>query len=147
MQKKNFLICLLTLSILGLAVSIYLVYNHYYPHLQGGICDITASVSCTVVNSGMYSTIFGIPVAMYGILWFLILGIFSWKSRQDKKAISKLLGWNVLGILLVFYFVYIEYLLGTFCPFCTVVHVLVTTSLILSVIAYKQFYKSELPSH
>ena len=142
MQKKSFLIALLILSLLSLTTSLYLVYNHYYPHLQGGICDVTAAVSCTVVNSGPYSTIFAIPVALYGILWSFILGILSWKAWDDRKFIPKVLWWNILGIVFVAYFIYIEYLLGTICPFCTVVHVLVTLSLILSIFLYKQFYKS-----
>jgi len=141
MRQKSLINGLLFLTLLGLATSLYLVYNHYYPHLQGGICDITAAVSCTVVNSGIYSTLDGIPVAMYGVVWFLILGIFSWKSGQDRKAIPRLLGWNILGILFVLYFVYIEYVLGTICPFCTVVHILVILSLILSIWLYQQFYK------
>ncbi len=143
MQKKSLIIGLFILTILGLVTSLYLVYNHYYPHLQGGICDITAAVSCTVVNSGIYSTFFGIPVAMYGVLWFLILGTFSRKSWQDKKAIPKLLGWNILGMVFVLYFIYIEFVLGTICPFCTVVHILVSLSLVLSIILYKQVRKTD----
>ncbi|MDP3699083.1 MAG: vitamin K epoxide reductase family protein, partial [Nanoarchaeota archaeon] len=140
MQKKYFIIILLILSIVGLVTSLSLTYSHYNPSLKGGVCDITASVSCTVVNSGIYSTIVGIPVAVYGVVWFLILGTFSWKSRTEKKAIPKLLGWNILGMVFVFYFVYIEYVLGTICPFCTVVHVLVALSLVMSILLYKQFY-------
>ena len=143
MQKESLIIGLLILTLLGLATSLYLVYNHYYPRLQGGICDITAAVSCTVVNSGIYSTIAGIPVAMYGVLWFLILGTFSWKSEQDKKAIPKLLGWNILGMVFVIYFIYIEYVLDTICPFCTVVHILVLLSLVLSILLYKQVGKND----
>ncbi|HLD39724.1 MAG TPA: vitamin K epoxide reductase family protein [Candidatus Nanoarchaeia archaeon] len=147
MQRKHFTIAILILSIMGLITSSYLTYNHYYPSLDGSVCDITASISCTVVNSGIYSTIFGIPVAIYGLIWFIVSGVLSWISFTNQKMISKLVWWNIVGLLSVFYFIYIEFLLSTFCPFCTVVHVLVTTSLILSVIAYKQFYKSELPSH
>ena len=146
MQKKYLIIGLIVLSVLGLITSLYLAYNHYHPHLKGGICDITAAVSCTVVNSGMYSTIFGMPVALYGILWSFILGFLSWKAWDDRKFIPKVLWWNILGIVFVAYFIYIEYLLGTICPFCTVVHVLVAVSLVLSIVLYKQFYKSELPS-
>ena len=146
MQKKSLIIGLLILTLLGLATSLYLVYNHYYPHLQGGICDITAAVSCTIVNSGIYSTIFGIPVAMYGVFWFLVAGTLSWSSVRNKKAIPQLLGWNIFGLLFVFYFIYIEFLLDTICPFCTVVHVLIAISLIFSILFYQQFYKSRIPS-
>ncbi|GEM_PF-5173489 len=142
MHKKSLINLLLIFTLLGLATSVYLVYNHYYPHLQGGICDITASVSCTVVNSGPYSTILRIPVAIYGIVWFLIFGFFCWKALTENGVLPKVLGWNILGILFIIYFIYIEYVLGTVCPFCTVVHVLIAISLIISIFLYKQFYKS-----
>src|SRR3989344_3538142 len=125
MQKKNFLIVLLIVSFLTFTTSVYLVYNHYYPHLQGSICDITASVSCTVLNSGIYSTIFGIPVAWYGVLWSLVLGMLSWKGMKEKNFIPKILWWNIVGMLFVNYFIYLEYVLDTICPFCTLVHFLV----------------------
>jgi uncharacterized membrane protein len=142
MQQKYFRITLIILSLLGLATSAYLVYDHYNPNLEGSICDITAAVSCAVVNSGVYSTIVGIPVAIYGIAWFLISGFLSWNIFKKKNASKQLLGWNAAGLLFVLYFIYIEFLLKTVCPFCTVVHVLVALSLILSILLYKQFYKS-----
>jgi len=138
MQQKFFIIVLIILSILGLATSAYLVYDHYNPNLQGSICDITAAISCAVVNSGIYSTILGIPVALFGVLWFLILGLLSWNTLKGKKCSKYLLGWNILGMLFVIYFIYIEILLTTICPFCTVVHVLAIFSLILSLLLYKK---------
>lgn len=141
MQQKDLIITLIILSILGLLTSAYLVYDHYNPALQGSICDITAAISCVVVNSGIYSTIARIPVAFYGIAWFLISTVLSWNSFSDNKVSRNLLLWNLLGLLFVIYFIYIEFVLSTICPFCTIVHVLVGLSLVLSVILYKQFYK------
>ena len=141
MQKKHFIIALLIVSVLGLVTSLYLTYNHYYPSLEGSFCDITASVSCTVVNTGIYSKIVGIPIAVYGLAWFLMLGILSWKSWKNKETIPKLIWWNVGGLLFVAYFIYLEFLLTTLCPSCTVIHVLVALSLLLSLFLYKQFYK------
>ena len=146
MSNYLLIVSLMTLSIFGLGTSAYLIYNHYNPVLQGSICDITASVSCTVVNSGIYSKIAGIPVAVYGVAWFLVSGALSWRSSRNKNASKQLLGWNALGLLFVIYFIYIEFLLGAICPFCTVVHVLIALSLILSILLYKKFYKSELLS-
>lgn len=143
MQKKYFIIILLILSIVGLVTSLSLTYSHYNPSLKGGVCDITASVSCTVVNSGIYSTIVGIPVAVYGVAWFLISGVLSWNSFKNRNVIPKLVGWNVAGLLFVFYFIYIEFLLSTICPFCTVVHVIIVISLVLSIVLYKQVGKTD----
>lgn len=146
MQKKYFVIIILIVSVLGLVTSIYLTYNHYNPSLGGSFCDKIPSASCTVVNSGIYSKILRVPVAIYGIVWFLISGILSLNSLYQANTISKLLCWNAAGLLFVFYFIYLEFLLSTICPFCTVVHVLVAISLIISIILYKQFYKSEQPT-
>ncbi len=145
MQQKHFSISILVLSLLGLITSVYLVYNHYHPSLEGSGCGLIPSASCTVVNSGIYSTFLGIPVAIYGVIWFIVLGMLSWNSFSTKKAMPKLLWWNVGGFLSLFYFIYIEFLLSTICPFCTVVHVLVALSFILSIVSYKRFYKSEIP--
>lgn len=144
MQKKYFIIALIVVSLIGLGASLSLTYNHYRPSLTGSVCDITASVSCTVVNSGIYSTILGIPVAIYGVVWFIVLGILSYTSLKNQTTIPPLLWWNAGGFLSIFYFIYIEFLLSTLCPFCTVVHVLVAISLVLSIIFYKHFYKSEI---
>src|SRR3990167_8604644 len=111
MQEKHYIIAILILSALGLLTSAYLTYSHYHPSLKGSVCDITASVSCTVINSGIYSKIAGIPVAIYGIAWFLVSGILSWKSFKSKNTIPKMLWWNAGGFLSLFYFIYIEYLL------------------------------------
>lgn len=138
MQNKYLLVSLLILSLLGLVTSIYLVYDHYNPQLQGSVCDITAAISCAVVNSGIYSTIAGIPVAIFGVFWFFILGFLSWNLFKNKNVSKHLLGWNILGALFVVYFIYIEILLTTLCPFCTIVHVLVILSFLLSVITYKK---------
>ncbi len=146
MQKKHFIIALLLVSLLGLVTSLYLTYNHYNPSLEGSFCDITASVSCTVVNTGIYSEIVGVPVAIYGVAWFLFLGILSLGSRKNDELIPKLIWLNIGGMLFVAYFIYIEFLLTTLCPSCTLVHVLIALSLLLSIFLYKQFYKPELPS-
>src|SRR3989344_546597 len=147
MNRKYFFIILLFLSLLGFLTSTYLIYNHYSPSLRGSLCDITAAVSCSVINSGIYSKIAGIPVATYGVAWFVMLGLLSGYSWKKESNISKLVWWNVTGLLFVFYFIYIEFLLSTICPLCTVVHVLVLASLVISIILYKHFYKSKLPSN
>lgn len=145
MRKKNLIACLIIISMIGLALSSYMVYTHYHPSLEGSVCDIIASASCTVVNSGIYSKIAGIPVAMYGAIWFIMSGVLSWNSLNNKNIFPKLLVWNGIGFLSIFYFIYIEFLLDTICPSCTVVHVLVALSLVISIVLYKQFYISEIP--
>jgi len=127
------------LSVLGFLTSLYLVKNHYDNPVEGAFCDISEGVSCSLVNTSIYSELFGVPVALFGALWFVILFLLSWKAmKKDGDLVSALLGWNVLGILFVIYLVVAEIILRSICPFCTIVHVIVIATLILSILLYRK---------
>ncbi len=138
MKKRNVLLkIILVLSVLGLLVSLYLVQNHYAPAAEGSFCDFTESVSCSLVNTSVYSMLLGVPVAIFGALWFVVLFFMALKSM--KKDLSQLLlGWNLLGLLFIIYFVIAEIILQAICPFCTVVHIIVLITLVLSIILFKE---------
>ena len=68
------------LSIIGLLTSLYLVYNHYAPPQAGSFCDFGETISCSLVNTSVYSELFGVPVALFGAVWFIIFGLLSWKA-------------------------------------------------------------------
>lgn len=136
--KKRILQSFLILSIIGLALSIYLVDNHYRPPAEGAICDVGETLSCSLVNTSVFSEILNVPVALLGALWFVILFAFSWKAlKKDGAFITLLFGWNVLGIFFVAYFVLAEYLLRALCLFCTAVHLIVVITFILSFFLYR----------
>lgn len=141
--KKRLLYSILILSIVGLLTSLYLVKDHY--SVDASFCDFNAQISCSLVNTSVYSEIFNVPVAVFGALWFLILIALSWRAlTKDGVLLSSLLGWNVFGILFVVYLVVAEIILQAVCPFCTVVHIIVITTFILSIILY-QNQKTKLP--
>ncbi len=114
------------LSLLGLAISVYLTAYHY-----AGIplvCSDKGVINCNNVLNSPISYIFGIPIAVYGIPFFaveLALSLFT----RNRDAVML---WNVLGIAMVAYFVYLEYRIGNICIWCTSVHVIVVALLGLS---------------
>ena len=131
-SKTKILKIIIILSILGIIVSLYLVENHYAPPTKGALCDISESISCSLVNTSTFSELFNVPVALLGVLWFLVLIIFSWKAlKKDGALPTMMLGWGILGILFVIYFVIAEIILRSICPFCTLVHAIVITIFIL----------------
>jgi len=116
---------ILILAFAGLLVSIYLVYSHYH---KSSSCDITPSFSCSVVNTSTYSEIFGVPVAVFGVLWniFAIAGV--WKILSGEKPLIflyALLLWLGVGTVFVFYMIYAEFMIGGICPYCTLVHLFI----------------------
>lgn len=138
-SKTKILKIIIILSIIGIVTSLYLVKNHYAPPTKGALCDISESVSCSLVNTSIYSELFNIPVALLGALWFLILIIFSWKAlKKDGALPTMMLGWSILGILFVIWFVIVEiFLLRSICPFCTLVHAIIIIIFILLLVLYK----------
>jgi uncharacterized membrane protein len=131
---KSFII----LSIIGILISLYLLQSHYAPADKGSICDFGESVSCSLVNTSVYSELFNVPVALFGVLWFVILIGLSWKGlKSDKTIPTASVVWSIVGLLSVIYLVIAEILLRSICPFCTVVHVIIITVLILSLMTYK----------
>lgn len=125
------------LSLIGLITSIYLVYNHYAPPQAGSFCDFGETVSCSLVNTSVYSELFGVPVALFGAVWFIILGLMGWKATTKKELLPGILAWSVLGMLFVVYMIIAEIILQAVCPLCTFVHLIVLIVLLLCISLYQ----------
>lgn len=134
MHKKHIHWSFLIIALLGLAISIFLVKEHYGQ--ATGFCDINAVISCALVNQSIYSEIFGIPVALLGVMWFVGLGILTFFSRKERAIEVPLLLWCALGLLSIGYFIHAEYVLGVICPWCTTVHILVLITTFLALHLY-----------
>ena len=138
-NKKRFLQAIIILGIIGIFISLYLLQNHYAPPAQGALCDFGESISCSLVNTSVFSELFHVPVALFGALWLFILIVLGWKAmKKDGTLITLMLAWNILGLLFVVYLVIAEIILQSICPFCTVVHLIVIATLIISIILFKQ---------
>ncbi len=119
---------MLILSIIGLAISIYLTLYHYFPSVPLA-CSNSGIINCANVLNSQYAFIFGLPVALYGIVFFIIEIVFLFAS---KKGIT-LFVWNIIGLGFVIYFLYSEYKVGNICEYCTIVHIIVIALLASSV--------------
>jgi len=72
---KKYIIPMLMLSISGAVISCVLLYQHYFPDFEIGFisCRTSYSNPCITVGQSVYSHLFGIPVAAFGMLCFIIL--------------------------------------------------------------------------
>ena len=110
----------------GIAISIYLLIVHYEPGAL--ICSNTGVVNCSKVLTSSSSVMFGIPVPIFGLLFFVGMGLIclpvAWRFDASWLAWGRTAG-AVAGIGMVIYLVAQEALvLHTICLWCTVVHVL-----------------------
>ena len=123
---------MLILSALGLIVSIYLSIYHMLgiPLL----CSTSGLINCSNVINSPFGYIAGIPVADFGVAFFIIeLAVLLFISDPFAKIFI-----NTIGLGFVIYFLYAEYTVGNICEYCTSVHIIVILLLILSVYLYKK---------
>lgn len=118
------------LSDIGIALTAYLLYQHYRSS-GSSFCNISEYLNCDIVNKSTYSEIFGIPVALFGLFAYLVIGLiayglsFGFDFRKIHRRlwpgmIIKLLYWFVaIGLLFSLYLTYVEFfILQALCIFC-----------------------------
>ncbi len=136
---------MMVLSIIGVITSIYLVKNHYAPPTSGALCDVGESISCSLVNTSVFSELLGVPVALLGVFWFLFLLWMCHQALKQPEQIPSILAWNVLGIFFVIYLIIAEIILKSICPFCTLLHITIIITISMSYYLYK--YQNPKPHH
>ena len=111
----------------GLVVSVDAAYLHYrllFDPLYTSFCDISATVSCTQVYASRFGTAFGVPVSVFGAIWFtaallLVAGAeFGPRTLSDNVA-GYLFALSTIGLGVVLYLGYASFfILKTVCPLC-----------------------------
>lgn len=122
------------LYLVGLCVAGYLTYEHYTGNATLA-CSTTAVVDCASVTTSKYSYLFGIPVALLGLLWS-VASLALWAGGRARLPWARRnpvqLGWLGAGLAFVLYLVWVELVpLGKICSWCTVVHVTVLLGFLL----------------
>ncbi|GLW97057.1 hypothetical protein Misp02_11440 [Microtetraspora sp. NBRC 16547] len=124
----------------GLAVSIYLTIDHYSQEISL-VCAENATVDCAAVTSSEFSTVFGIPLPLLGLAYFIGFGalVTPWAWRSDHPIIRwGRLGGAIVGVLFVVYLVAAELIvLGKICLWCTAIHVI--TVLLLGLVVLDEY--------
>ncbi|HEX4221537.1 MAG TPA: vitamin K epoxide reductase family protein [Pseudonocardiaceae bacterium] len=124
------------LTLAGLALSIYLTISHYTDQ-AALFCQQNSVINCVKVTTSPESVIFGIPVAVLGLVFFVPMVVlnspWAWRSPLPVLRWLRLAG-VALGLVFVVYLVSAELvLIGSICEYCTGVHI-VTLALFLVVV-------------
>lgn len=127
----------LVLSVLGLADSAYQTYTHYSG--SGLLGCSTRTDACVVVQHSAESYVFGIPVAVLGVAFYVFMVVICspWAWHSTWPVIRRVrLASVAIGICFVLYLIYAEVIeLGRICPYCTSVHII--TFLLFSLIVFQ----------
>jgi protein-disulfide isomerase len=144
---KKCILAIVCLSVIGAAVSIMLMYQHFFPHsdFAAAVCGSGLDNPCAILGRSGYGVLFGLPLAGYALIGYFILFITgsmalaagdSWYipcfGLQVPVAVASVMVDIILGSILLY--------LRISCPLCIVtyvVNILICVSLFIWFMAIK----------
>jgi len=108
---------LLAVSLAGLAISGYLSLVRLFG--ESAVCG--PSRGCETVAASEYSVALGVPVAIWGVAFSLLVAgcALAWWRRADRRALLAAYGLLLLGTLAVSSLTYLElFVIHAICAWC-----------------------------
>ena len=126
------------LALAGLGVSVYLTIAHFTESALIG-CSESGLVNCTKVTTSPQSYVFGIPVAVLGLAFYVfavaIMSPWAWQAARREIHLLRIAS-LVVGIGFVLYLIYAElFIIGSICLYCTSVHAITFVLFVLTMFA------------
>ena len=106
------------LAAVGIAISSVSLWHHF-GHDKTSFCDFGQTFNCDLVNRGEYSVIGGVPVALVGILGYLLLLALATIYRQKAETPALLLIFSAVGLAFALRLAFFEaYYIHVWCVLC-----------------------------
>jgi uncharacterized membrane protein len=116
--RRNLSLAIALLALGGAVVSSISLYHHFSTS-KSSYCDIGENFNCDIVNRSTYSTVAGIPVALIGILGYLLLLALTTLYRGKAETPAIVFMASLAGLGFALYLTYIEaFVLATWCILC-----------------------------
>ena len=134
-------ILLLASALLGLgasSVSSYVHYNLLTKPAYSSFCDVSATVSCTEAYTSQYGSFMGVPVAILGVVFFVVVlvltGVAGRPSSSARETVpAYLFVLSTIGLAFALYLAWASYVvLKVFCILCALTYVSVIAIFIIS---------------
>lgn len=136
LTRRRLMIVVAILAVCGVAVS-SVSLQHHFANSKTSFCDIGQAFNCDIVNRSEYSTIFGIPVALIGVLGYAALAGLATVYRERRDTPAMLLGATLAGLAFALYLTYIEArVLGVYCILCLSSLSLISVTAILAAVIW-----------
>jgi len=142
---RGLLLAVILVSLVGLGASIYLSVLHWQVHNLTGhesFCAVSETVNCDTVALSRFSTIFGVPVSTWGILFYLVFIIQALCGflRRDPPW-----PWGLLGLLnavavglSIFQFLISKFVIHSFCIMCIILCAVNTAAAVFVVLGQRK---------
>lgn len=149
--SKLKLVLLMAMSLFGLWASGMVVFTYYTTGSYSKLPFCSSSqgpgivVDCAKVLGSSYSRVFGIPLELFAVLYFIVNLVLVYLVAFGgdfvfRRSLTVLFGWRFIGLIIVPYLVAVElFILQAICIYCTIMHVAIVLDFII--ISYFLFYK------
>ncbi len=141
---KKFIYPLIALAIAGAVLSGLLLIQHYYPEIKYGVISCGEGINnpCQSLAQSGYATLFTIPVAAYGLLWYLlamfILLIADYaEGRYHAYALALILPLSAVAVLADVILGIILIITHLMCKFCIATYLVNIGMLALVIFWYR----------
>jgi len=132
---------LLAFAVLGLGASSWSTYVHYSLLTVPGytsFCDVSGAISCTQAYLSQYGSLWGVPVALGGVVYFatvlLIAGVAGQSSARGRENVpAYVFALSTVALAFVLYLGWASlFKLNTVCLLCATTYVAVIALFIIS---------------
>src|SRR6266853_761914 len=112
------MLAIAVIALAGIVFSSVSLYHHYDTS-KTSFCNFSETFNCDVVNRSTYSTMLGMPVALIGILGYLLILALATIYRDKAETPIMLLIASVGGLGFALYLTYIaRFVLVAWCVLC-----------------------------
>lgn len=114
---NSIVIAMAVISLLGFLDATYLTVEFF----RGVIPNCGNFTGCETVTTSPYSAIGGVPVALFGALYYLsiFLGVMLYVDQRDVRVLQWVSRFTVAGLLASAVFVYLQVaVIGAWCLYC-----------------------------
>ena len=140
--RSRLTIASLVLSSIGLALSIYLTYVHY--NIDALVCS---TGGCELVQTSEYAEMFGVPIALFGVLMFAVL-IAGIVLRELLEDLADILSTGILMIIVaaLVYWAYLTWLelnvIHDVCQWCVATSIVTALLCVVEAVRWYRGYTS-----
>jgi uncharacterized membrane protein len=135
---KKLFIFLLILSFLGFVDSTYLTIVHY----KNIIPPCTITQGCETVLTSKFATIYGVPLAFFGCVYFfasMIVDVLVFLHNKSVWTRKIFMLFNISGLAAAFVFLYLQFVtIKAACQYCLLVELILFLLFGLSILFLKR---------
>ncbi|HEV2699958.1 MAG TPA: vitamin K epoxide reductase family protein, partial [Terriglobales bacterium] len=97
-RSSRLMLAIALLAAVGVAISSISLYHHLGTS-KTSFCDLGPSFNCDLVNRSSYSSVLGLPVALIGIIGYLLIFFLATVYRQKPETPLLLLAGSLAGLI------------------------------------------------